>query len=65
MQASNATRYRGVPSRLTEELAMKASDFDRQGGRGPGKPSDREWLHVVGLGVGLVLVCALWTLWAA
>jgi hypothetical protein len=42
---------------------MKASDFDRQAASLPETPSDRDWLRVVGMGVGLVLVCALWTFW--
>ena len=59
MQTSNAAPYPGVPFRLTEEFAMKATDLDRQGTRHAGRnATDREWLRVVGVGVGLVLVCA-------
>jgi hypothetical protein len=38
---------------------MKARDFERQEASPPETPSDRDWLGVVG--VGLVLVRAIWT----
>jgi hypothetical protein len=64
MQKSNAAGHRRVASGLIDESAMKASDFDRQEASLPETPSDREWLRVVGAGVALVLVCAIWTFWA-
>jgi hypothetical protein len=42
---------------------MQARDFDRREASLPETP-DREWLRVVGAGVAVVLVCAIWTFWA-
>jgi hypothetical protein len=29
----------------------------------PEMPADRDWLRVVGAGVAIVLICAVWTFW--
>jgi hypothetical protein len=43
---------------------MKATDLDREGASLPEMPSHQEWLCVVGTGVAIILICAIWTFWA-
>ena len=42
---------------------MKASDLDTEPPHAE-MPTTREWLRVVGAAVAIVLICALWTVWA-
>ena len=61
---SNAPPRPYVPYRQTGESPMKATDLDREGASLPEMPSHQEWLRVVGTGVAIILICAIWTFWA-
>jgi hypothetical protein len=44
---------------------MEATDMDTRdiSRAAPETPADRDWLRVVGAGVAIVLICAVWTFW--
>ena len=44
---------------------MKVTDMDRDNtSLSPSEmPPDREWLRLVGAGIGIVIICAIWTFW--